>query len=345
MLVEHERLLAFCQAVFERTGLVPDEARILADALVEADLRGVASHGVSRVPIYVSRLQGGGICRSGQLEVLRETPVSALVDGHHGPGQVTATRAMDLAISKADGTGVGIVSLRNGSHFGIAARYALRAAAHDLVGLAASNASPSMAPWGGAEALLGNNPWSIAVPGEVHPVVIDLANSVSSRGRIREAAREGKRIPLGWATDVDGQPTDDPRAALLGLVLPFGGHKGYAITLMVDLLTGVLSGAAFGDETADSNARVDQQQRLGQLFLAFRVDLFAPPAEYRARVADLVGRIKHSRRATGIAEILVPGERGYRLAAKRRAEGVPVPDRVWSELQGIAETLGVPLPT
>src|SRR5882762_5700490 len=241
------KLAAFCIACFEKLGLSPKNARLTAENLIFANLRGVDSHGVIRMKIYAERLRAGGFKTGARPKVVSEHESSALIDARHGVGQVAASAAMKLAIAKAEKTGAAVVSVRNSNHFGASAFYAMQALEHGMIGFASTNAGPTMAPTGGREGRLGNNAMALAVPaGEFPPVVLDMATGAVAWGKIFVAQQEKKKIPATWALDKNGVPTDDPNAAAhQGLIQPFGGYKGYGLSLLIDILTGVLSGGAF----------------------------------------------------------------------------------------------------
>ena len=239
-------LRKFAREVLTRVGVPSDHAAMTANSLVEADQRGVHTHGLAYLPVYVQRLMAGGINPAPAIRLVSERPSTALIDGDNGLGQVVGVQAIQLAINKAREHGAGLVGVRNSNHFGAAAHYAMAAAREGMIGLAMSNIGPTMAPWGGITPCYGNNPISYAVPTGEAAIVLDMATSVVSRGRISAAAARGETIPLGWACDREGRPTQDPNLALEGLLLPVGGYKGYGIALLIDILSGVLTGGAFG---------------------------------------------------------------------------------------------------
>src|SRR5688572_11667581 len=250
VLVQEAELKRFCVAVLRKVDVPQDQADAIIDNLVEADLRGVESHGVVRLPIYVKRLAAGATNPRPAVKIVRETRTSAVVDGDNGMGQWVGQRAMEIAIAKAKDGDCVFVSVRNSNHFGAAALYAQMATAHDMIGLSFTIGGINhMTPWGGAEAILGNNPFAVAFPaGKERPVVLDMACSVAARGKIIVAAKEGKPIPADWAVGPDGAPTTDAVEALKGFVSPVGGPKGYALTMTIGLLSTMLSGAVFGSE-------------------------------------------------------------------------------------------------
>jgi LDH2 family malate/lactate/ureidoglycolate dehydrogenase len=239
VLVPAGALLEACGRILEKVGVPPEQARIIAEVTVEADLRGIGSHGLLRLPAYVHRVQAGLMAADTQLKVVRERGATVLLDAQGGFGQVAGVYAMNQAIERARQHGVGFVAVRNANHFGIAAYYTMMALPHRMIGIAATNAAPSMAAWGGTTPVLGTNPISVAIPtGQDVDIVLDMASSVVARGKIRAAATKGERIPLGWALDAEGRPTEDPQAALKGTLLPIGGPKGYGLALVVDVLAG-----------------------------------------------------------------------------------------------------------
>lgn len=334
----------FCQAIFEGVGVPREDARLFADTLVAAELRGVESHGVMRVPHYVARLRGGGVRAVAEVRVVRDQPCVAVIDGCHSLGQVLSVRAMNLAMSKAAAHGIGAVAVRNSSHFGAAAYYAMMAPPRRMIGMAMTNASPVIAPWGGTRPLIGNNPWAVAVPAnEEPPVVLDMAMTVAARGWIKLAAQEGRPIPSGWAIDAEGNPTTDPVAALKGLILPVGGYKGYGMALMFELLAGALSGASVLDDV-QSMWSGDGPQGLGHVFIALHVGHFTDPADFADRVDGIVRRVRSQPRAPGVERIYVPGEIEHLRMQRNLAGGIPLRASTAAALVACAAELGVPAP-
>jgi LDH2 family malate/lactate/ureidoglycolate dehydrogenase len=336
-----DRLETFCARVLECLGVPREEAGITASTLVTANLRGVDTHGVVRMAPYVRKLKGGALKPAVTLTTERETVATALLDGHDGIGQVISYRAMQIAIRKAKGAGVSYVAVRNSNHLGACAFYSMMALEHDMIGFTATNASPRLAPTGGAERFLGNNPWSIAVPaGRRPPVVLDLANSVVAAGKIRAFQREGKPIPDGWALDKYGEPTTDPAEALKGILLAIGGYKGYGITLMMDLLTGVLTDSNYGPRVTGIDQEAEPA-RVAHSFMALDLAALTDVAAFKARMDAYVDEIKSSRKARGSEVIYLPGEPEHLRARERMEKGIPLPVKVAEELRGIGEDLGV----
>src|SRR5918998_1645072 len=293
---------AFTQALLTAHGLPDDDAEIVAECLVKADLRGVDTHGIMRLPGYLDRLRRGLINARPHLEAKRVTPVAALMDGQDGFGFVIATRAMAEAIAMAAAYGIGVVAVRRSTHFGMAAQYVLQAIDAGYMSLVFTNASPSMPPWGGREGLLGTSPFAAGAPGgREGPFVLDMSPAVAARGKIRRAERRGEAIPEGYALDAEGRPTTDPTKALQGVVLPNGGPKGAGIAMLMDIFGGVISGAAFAGGVADQYKRFDVAQDVGHFFLAMKPDLFITAEEYRARMDHLVRTVHGCATAEGFS--------------------------------------------
>lgn len=342
IIARHEALMEFCTGVFEKLGVPDEDACIVSDAIVGSNLRGVDTHGVIRMLVYSAKLKGGFVNPRPNLRSLRETKGTALIDGDNGCGQVVGYRAMETAIHKAREVGVSCVSVRNSNHFGTGAHYSMMALPQDMIGLAFTNASAQIAPTGGAEKILGNNPWSVAVPAGKHfPVVLDMANSVVARGKIRMAAKEGRPIPPAWAVNKDGEPTTDPKAALEGLLLPVGGYKGYGITLMVDLLTGVLANSSYGPRVQGLDI-VEAIGGVGHTFIAVDIAAFDDVAEFKARMDAYIDEIKGSKKATGVDVIYLPGEPEFLKEQERRRKGIPLHINIVKDLRKIADETGVP---
>lgn len=339
----HEALNVFCTRVFEKFGVPGEDAGIAADALVAANLRGVDTHGVMRMTFYTAKLREGFISPKVDLHPLSEMPATALIDGRNGIGQVVAYRAMETAIRKARTSGVSYVAVRNSNHFGTCAHYAMMALSQEMIGIVATNGQAHLAPTGGAEKLLGNNPWSIAVPaGNRLPVVLDMANSVAAMGKVRMAIKEGKAIPGDWALNKEGEPTTNPQEALHGILLPVGGYKGYGITLMMDLLTGVLANSAFGPRVRGTDT-VSDIAGVGHAFMAVNIAAFDEVAAFKARMDGYIDEIKGVRKAKGASTIYLPGEIEFMKERERRQKGIPLPPKVVEDLLAIGKVAGVSL--
>lgn len=350
-----ERLREFSTRVLEWCGVPDEDARLAADVLATADLRGIDTHGVARLAQYVEMFQRGWINPRPEVRVVRETPSTATVDGDNGLGLVVGPRANRIAMDRADAVGSGSVAVNNSNHFGIGEYYALQGLPRDMIVWAMTNSPPQVAPLWGAEKMLGTNPMAIAFPGGEEPaVVIDVTTSAMAFGKVEHAARKGERIPEGCAVDRDGRMTTDPREMLNGgALLPLGGdfqhggHKGYCMATMVDMLSAVLSGANWGPYPPPFPADLPAPPRyvgkgVGHFFLALRIDGFIDPDEFKRQVDDWVRTIRGTRPAVGTPGPMIPGEPNRRAEEKRRVDGVPVILPVVEQLRRLSAAAGVP---
>lgn len=334
-------LLAFASAAYARAGMPEADARLAADTLVQADLWGHQSHGVMRLSWYLARLEAGVCDPVARPERIVDAGAIAVIDGHDGMGQVLTARAMEEAITRAKVHGIGAVALRRSNHFGTAMYFTLMAARAGCVGFLATNASPAMAPWGGRKKTVGNNPWSWAAPAGRHaPLVLDIANTAVARGKIYLARQKGLRIPEGWALSADGLPTTDPSAAIDGLIQPMAGHKGYAISVVMDMLAGVLSGSAFG-AGVHGPYQAKERSGAGQFIIVIDIAKLQPLDAFEARMERLIAGLKTAPLAPGFTEILYPGEFEARNEATHRAEGLVLPEDTLADLERIARRMGL----
>jgi LDH2 family malate/lactate/ureidoglycolate dehydrogenase len=336
------RLTSFTADVLGAVRVPDADARLVADSLVTADLWGHQSHGVLRLGWYVDRIRAGVMAAVTTPETVADTGALAVVDGHDGVGQVLAALAAREAAGRAHRHGVGVVAVRNSNHFGTAAYFTRMAARDGCVAILTTNASPAMAPWGGRRKTVGTNPWSIAAPAGGHDVlVMDVANTAVARGKVYLARQRGEPIPAGWAVDADGAPTTDPAAALDGLILPMAGHKGYAIALMMDVLSGVLTGSAFG-AAVSGPYQAERRSGCGHLFIALDVAAFGDPDGFTRRMEQLVAEVKAVPPAEGFAEVLYPGEPEARAAREHLRHGLSLPQETLEDLRRLADATGVP---
>ncbi|WP_350276793.1 Ldh family oxidoreductase [Kribbella sp. HUAS MG21] len=345
VLVRPEWLEATVEAVFTAVGFEAEDAAEIAAALVEADLRGVSSHGVMLVPMYVERLNAGGVTRERELDILYDAGAAMVVDARGGMGQLSSPQAMGHAIERAGRYGIGIVSVRNAHHFGAASRWAMQAGTAGCIGIAMSNTTPLMPAPGGAERLVGNNPLAIAVPTTAGvEIVLDMALSAVALGKIRLAASAGRPIPDTWATDASGTPTTDPDEAVLGMLLPAAGHKGFGLALMIDVLTGVLSGGGWGDQVRPLYREPDRPNDCAHLFLAIDPELMGGVEDFRRRSSGLAARIRGSATAPGVNRLYLPGEIEAERAAQQRRNGVLIERSGLDGLLAAARAAGAVVP-
>jgi LDH2 family malate/lactate/ureidoglycolate dehydrogenase len=340
--VSAQRLTEFAAAVLVAVGVPDADAELVADSLVTADLWGHQSHGVLRLSWYVDRIRAGVMQAVTTPETVTDTGALVVVDGHDGVGQVLAALAAREAARRAREHGVGVVAVRNSNHFGTAAYFTRMAARDGCLAILATNASPAMAPWGGRRKTVGTNPWSIAAPAGRHDVmVMDIANTAVARGKVYLAKQRGEPIPPGWAIDAEGVPTTDPAAAIAGVILPMAGHKGYAISLLMDVLSGVLTGSAFG-AAVNGPYQVDRRSGCGHLFIALDVAAFGDPDGFTRRMEQLIDEVKAVPLAPGFDEVLYPGELEARAARQQLDQGLSLPRQTLDDLRELAASTGVP---
>ncbi|HDN83119.1 MAG TPA: Ldh family oxidoreductase [Candidatus Altiarchaeales archaeon] len=356
ILVPVDKLKNFCMETFLALGVPKRDAKIAADVIVEADLMGIDSHGVARLKRYVSGIKDGMINPKPKIKVVKESSVTALIDGDAGLGQVVAYKAMKLAIEKAKNNFLAFVAVRNSNHYGIASYYSMMALKEGMIGISMTNSDTLVVPTFGKDAILGTNPISIAVPAKKEkPFIMDFATSVVSRGKLEKYSREGKKIPLGWALNVEGLPTSDPVEVLENLkkrkgggILPlggfgeeFGGHKGYGLALAVDIFSGVLSGSGYADLVYKRKSDGRISSNIGHFFGAIRIDAFRDVEEFKEAMDDLIRRIKNSGKAKGYSRIYIHGEKELETREKRLKEGVPLHPKVIEAMREVASDLGI----
>ena len=320
-----------------------EEAKLVAESLVRADMRGIDTHGIHFLTLLSSRIDAGMIHIPTRVEVVKDEDATALIDGGDGLGQVAAFRAMEMSIQKARLFGIGTVLARNTNNVGILAFYAHHAAKQGMVGIAMTNAAPAMSPWGGTEPFFGTNPLSIAVPsGSDDPVVLDMSSSVVARGKIRRAERLQEAIPPGWALDASGAPTTDPAAAMKGTLLPIGGPKGYGLALMIDVLAGMLSGSQYGPRVKTFHQPVGPTG-IGVCMIAVEIERFMPRDQFTSLMQGYLTSIKESKKAKGTSRIFLPGEIELEREKKSLAEGIDLSAAVVGKLNQLLEKVHSPM--
>lgn len=339
-----EKLQSFCREVFIRAGVPADRASIVAESLIQADLRGVESHGVVRTGIYLKRVEKGMMDPQAEPVVVSEHGSTLLINGSNNFGAVVGSYALDMAMKRAKQYGAAVVGVKGSNHFGTGAYYAQRAIEQNLILLVMSNASQTMPPTGGVRPFIGTNPLCVGVPaGEENPFILDMATSVVARGKIIVAAQKGEAIPLGWGIDKEGNPTTDAEAALEGSVLPVGGPKGYAISMFIDILSGVLTGAGYGQYVNNMYDNWNEPQNVGHFFIAIDINRFIPLDLFKQRVDQYIRQIKNEPKAPGVKEIMVPGEIEQRQTESRKRDGIELPLKVAAELNEIGLKYGLQL--
>ena len=342
-------LTVFTTAVFAATGMPDDYAALLAASLVDADLHGVSTHGVVRVPGYIAQLRSGDVDPHAVVSLEQRAPSAALVDGGGTFGAIAGSLAIEWAVRAARGTGIAMCGARDVAHFGAAGYFARKAAAEGMIGIAMTNTPPAVATTGAADARLGNNPLAIAAPGD-EDFSLDIAMSVVSRGRVKLTADAGDPLPEGWAIDAEGRPTTDAQAGLDGSLLPFGGYKGAGLAIAVEILSAALTGAQLTQDAKPSGFTATAGQAagnvrgssvtVGHLFLVIDPRVFRPLDEVEHDIHRIVDYVKGSRPAPG-ERIQVAGQREAALATERAAAGIPLPESVRSALDRLAAEAGI----
>ena len=342
ILVDPAILESFVSSLFTQTGMTGSDADFCAQSLVQTDLWGKSSHGVMRVPHYVRRIRSGAVNPRPATRVVRGSQAFQVMDGDDGPGLMVGRDAMLGAIALADEFGVGVVGVVRSSHFGAAALYARLAIDRDMAGIVMTNTAPKVVAPGGTKPITGSNPLAIGVPsyGEF-PFLLDLSLSTAAGGKLLLAREKGEKIPLGWAVDKQGEPTDDPATAFAGYWLPLGGAKGLGLSFAVDVLCGVVTGAAFGLNLRSQYAQAGEPSGTGHLMIALRLEAVIDRDDLGRRMREFFAAVKASPMRDEAGEMLLPGESAHRCERARRAAGIPLPAGLYAELLALGRELGV----
>ncbi|AMK15974.1 L-sulfolactate dehydrogenase [Methanobrevibacter olleyae] len=332
--VEKERELV--NEILIKIGVKEEHAKIIADATLDSDLKGFTSHGLGRFPQYIRGINKGFIETEGEFEIVKETDSVALIDGKNLFGQYVAHEAMSLAIKKAKESGIGAVGAFNSNHFGVTGYYSDLAIRNDMIGIVICNTDPGVAPLGGKKAILGTNPIAIGIPSETY-IAVDMATSVSARGKLLEAKRKGEEIPPNTAIDKDGKPTTNPEAALEGTILPFGGVKGYALSFMIEIMCGPLVNAAFGTKVTGTAGDYKEDCNKGDLFIAINPEQFVSIDKFKEEVEEFVKEVRES------GNTFVPGDLEVKRIAENEKNGLPIDEKLYETLKEICDNLEIDL--
>jgi len=354
--VDFDTLERFMVDAFKAVGVPEEDARICADVLITSDKRGIDSHGIGRLkPIYIDRIREGIINPVTEIEILKEGPTTAVLDGHNGMGQVIAKRAMEMAIEKAERFGMGMTAVRNSNHYGIAGYYVLMAVERGMIGITGTNARPSIAPTFGVENMLGTNPLTFGMPtDEEFPFVLDCATSVTQRGKIEVYARLGKELPEGWVIGEDGKPRTDTEQVLKDLVTggaaltPLGGigeemagYKGYGYATVVEILSAALQGGAFLKALSGVENGKKVPYRLGHFFIAIHIEAFTELNAFKKTTGDILRALRASKKMPGAERIYTAGEKEYLAWQYRKDRGVPVNEALQRDILQLKKELGL----
>jgi LDH2 family malate/lactate/ureidoglycolate dehydrogenase len=337
--VDADALRGFAAALFARSGMTQPDAATVAEVLVWANLRGMDSHGVMRIPRYVELIQAGDMNPAPNLRVASETPASVLIDADRAAGPVAMSAAVTHALAKARDAGIGLALVRATTHTAAVGYYTTQAAEAGMIGIAISASWPNMAYHGARAAGASTNPISIAVPGGKAPIVLDMGTGIVSIGKLMQARKTGQPIPPGWALDAAGNPTTDPKTAQIPL--PLGGAKGSGLSLMIELITSLLVANPLLAETLEGSAEGKRHRQNGAV-IAIDIGRYCEVAGFRREVDRLIKSLKALPRDADTAEILLPGERGNKIRAQRARDGIPLPPPIAAELTALADKLGVP---
>ncbi len=349
MRIPETSLRDISKEILVRLGESDENAQIAASALVRADMRGVNTHGINLLRLISQRVSAGMLAIPTRVETVRDDGSTAVLDGKNGLGQIAAHHALGLCVAKAKRYGIGMVSLRNTNNVGALGYFTSTAAARDrVISIVTTNGNPSVAPYGAAEPFFGTNPISIAIPsGEGKSLILDMSSSVVARGKIRLASLAGESIPAGWALDEKGEPTTDPKRALKGSLLPLGGPKGSGLALMIDVLSGVISGSAYGRKLKSFH-ELEGATGVGVCFIAVDIGRFVDPALFAETMDAYVAEIKALKKQSGVTEILLPGELETKKEEESARLGIDVPVSVVEAINGILAKMGsesrIPVP-
>ena len=355
--VNDVKLVNFCVAIFKKIGVSEADAKIVADNLVASDLRGIPSHGVARLKRYVDGIKEGIILPNVKPKILKETPVTVAISAENGLGQPAGYFAMNLAIDKAKKSGLGFATVRNSNHYGIAGYYALMALKHDLIGISMTNSEPLVVPTFSKDMIIGTNPISIAVPaGKERSYVLDMATSVVPRGKFEVYLRNEKEVPLGWAVDQEGLPTTDTKLVIDNMtktagggILPLGGegelhsgHKGYGLSLLVDILSGILAGSDFGPYVKSKKRGTKTFINVGHFFGAIKIENFIELDKFKSTMDEMIQTMKSSQKAKGQNRVYIHGEKEFEKSEEYKKNGVPLGEKVVDTLKQLGQESGVP---
>ena len=341
--IPRQKLQGLCERIFKAAGIPNDDATTIANALIYTDMRGIHSHGVIRAARYIDCIRAGGIHPDATPQILRESPATVMLSAAGGLGIPAATKANQMLIEKARKCGIAVATVNHSDHYGAAGLYALACADAGLVGFSMSNTCPLVAPFGGRQATIGNNPFSYAAPGaKYRAILFDICMSVVASGKMIIAAANGEKIPKGWLLDANGNPTDDPQHIYHGgIMLPFAAHKGYGFAMMVELLSGVLADAGITEDVHSWNTVPGTDSNTGHCFMAISPEFFGGLDTFKKRTDLLIDRMKATPPADGFDQVHYPGEIEYDKEADAEANGVPLPEASLAELRRAAKITSI----
>ena len=330
--------------VFRKLGVSEEHAKLAAEVVLQSDATGVSTHGLARMPMYVRRiLKNKAVNPTPNIRQVNDSENLIVLDGDNGPGNVVGAVASNILIDAAKKYGMAAVAIRNSNHYGVGNYYSTKFSKAGLIGINMTSSTPNVAPTGGSVPMLGTNPLTVGIPTNKHyPISLDMATSVVAFGKIQKAADAGEKIPLGWAVDKDGKPTEDPNEALKGSLLPIGGYKGYGLALVIDIFSALLSQAAYGLDIGDKfNPEATEPEKMGHFMMAMDVSKFYDLDEFKNNVDEYIDTMKNTPKAVGSEEIFMPGEIEYRRAEKIKETGIPVDEILQKKMLEIAKDVGI----
>ncbi len=333
----YEKLQAWGEKVLSKTSMSEEEIKTVVKVLLDTNLRGMDTHGINMLGSYSERYKA---IEHRDIVVAEDKGAGCIIDGGNHTGQMTSMFALDKAIEKADKYGIGLALVRESCHNGAVGYYASLAAQRGYISLVSTTVMPLLAPWGGLEPFVGNNPYAIGFPYKELPIVLDVANTVTARQKIFSYAREGWKLPDGWAMDKDGNPTNDPQEAINGLLMPVGGHKGAGLALMIDIILGTLAGGAYGRGIC-ANTVTDRAQHIAHLFFVMNPDFYMGREALDAHMEQYVADFRNVRKKADVEKLLLPGELEWEKSQERLANGIPVSTAIIKELNAYADKIGV----
>lgn len=333
----YEKLEDWGRKVLETTPMPKEEICTVMKVLLDTNLRGMDTHGINMLPSYAQRYSA---IPHRDIAVVEDRGAGCVIDGGNHTGQMTSMFAMEKAMEKADKFGLGLALVKESCHNGAVGYYASLAAQKGYISLVTTTVMPLLAPWGGLEPFVGNNPYAVGFPYKEIPIVLDVANTVAARQKIFSYAREGWQLPDGWAMDKEGNPTNDPQEAINGLLMPVGGHKGAGLATMIDIILGTLSGGTYSRSIC-ANTVTDKAQHIAHLFFFMNPDFYMSREGLDGYISQYVSDFKSVKKKKDVPEILLPGELEWKTAQERRANGIPVSAAVLKELNAFADKIGV----
>lgn len=338
--INHRRLKNYCIKILVQAGLHYEQAQIVSDSLVKANLWGIDTHGVMRLPVYVKRTKKGLISTDPSMKLKMKSSSVGIVDGDNAPGQVAAKKAIEETMNLAKDTGAGFIGVNNSNHFGAAGYFTRYPLKEDMIGIAITNSEVGMVPFGGEKPCLGTNPISIAIPSsKEYPIVLDMATSIVSMGRVILAAQDGSEIPDSWAIDDNGEPTVDPNNA--EAVRPIAGPKGSGLAIVFDILSGVLTGAKFGKDVNSAYHNFSEPQGVGHFMGSLNLEDFLGIDRFLSRIKRFLNVIKRTPARGGVDEVLLPGEIEFRTKKSRIENGIPLRGEVYLNLKDLGQEFGI----